>query len=66
MHREFQGIQKHLISCFFYNPYIKKLKKEQFVLILFNTKDQDLLHIHEAEDESNKTSKQKSFEILDL
>ena len=27
MHQGFQGIQKHLILCFFCNPYIKNLKE---------------------------------------
>jgi len=44
--------------------------KEQYVLILFNTRDQDLLHIHEDEDEyaitDSRTSKQKFFRLLDL
>ena len=60
------GNSKTSYLMFLLQSLYQKLKKEQFVLILFNTKDQDLLHIHEAEDESKKTSKQKSFEILDL
>jgi DNA helicase HerA-like ATPase len=60
------GNSKTSYLMFLLQSIYQKLKKEQFVLILFNTKDQELLHVHEDEIGYTETSKQKFFELLDL
>jgi hypothetical protein len=60
------GNSKTSYLMFLLQSIYQKLKRDQYVLILFNTKDQDLLHIHEDETAHKKISKQKSYEILDL
>src|SRR5689334_2758794 len=60
------GNSKTSYLMFLLQSIYQKLERDQYVLILFNTKDQVLLHIHEDETAQKKISKQKSFEILDL
>lgn len=47
------------------STYQKLQKREEFILIIFNTKNHDLLHIHEDE-RAYRTTKEKYFSILDL
>src|SRR5215469_4556362 len=67
MYREPQVIQKLHILFFFCNPRIKSFRKmEKGMLIIFNTKEQDLLHSHENQKLNERTSKEPSYTLLDL
>ena len=49
------------------STYQKLLKNgEGYALVIFNTKEQDLLHIHEADKQNERTSKEPSYTLLDL
>lgn len=39
---------------------------EEFALIIFNTKEEDLLHIHAGQEEENQKENKKLFDVLDL
>src|SRR5919198_108908 len=63
------GNSKTSYLLFLLQSTYQKLKEygEEFALIIFNTKEEDLLHIHAEEDDKKKKKKQKKnlFDVLD-
>jgi uncharacterized protein len=64
------GYSKTSYLLFLLQSTYQKLKEygEDFALIIFNTKEEDLLHIHAEEEDSKqkKNDKKNLFEVLDL
>jgi hypothetical protein len=65
------GNSKTSYLLFLLQSTYQKLKEygEDFALIIFNTKDEDLLHIHTEEDNKQKKKKKEKenlFDVLDL
>jgi hypothetical protein len=62
------GNSKTSYLVFLLQSTYQRLQKngEGYALIIFNTKEQDLLHIHEADKRNERTSKEPSYTLLDL
>ena len=65
------GNSKTSYLLFLLQSTYQKLKEygEEFALIIFNTKEEDLLHIHAEEDDKKKKKKKQKknlFDVLDL
>ena len=62
------GNAKTSYLLFLLQSVYQKLKEydEEFALIIFNTKEADLLHVHAEEAEENKKKNENLFDILDL
>jgi hypothetical protein len=62
------GNSKTSYLLFLLQSIYQKLKGygEEFALIIFNTKEEDLLHIDAGEEEENKKKKENLFDVLNL
>jgi DNA helicase HerA-like ATPase len=62
------GNAKTSYLLFLLQSVYQKLKEyhEEFALVIFNTKEADLLHIHGRGDEENKKKNEEIFDILNL
>jgi hypothetical protein len=62
------GNAKTSYLLFLLQSVYQKLKEydEEFALVIFNTKEGDLLNIHDGDDEENKKKNEEKFGILNL
>jgi hypothetical protein len=60
------GNQKTTYLLFLLQSVYQKLKDEGIALILFNTKEAELLQVHKRQKEQEKERTQKLFDVLDL